>query len=53
MLELVRESDCPACDCEVVAPAMTLGVKLVTMDAKLRTFFSKYAVPLSSSPVTP
>lgn len=48
VLELVRESDCSAYDCEFVALAMTLGVKLVTMDAKLRKVFPKHAVPLSA-----
>jgi predicted nucleic acid-binding protein len=46
VLELVRDSDCSAYDCEFVALAMTLGVKLVTMDAKLLKAFPKYAVPL-------
>lgn len=47
VLELVRDSDCSAYDCEFVALAMTLGVKLVTMDAKLLKAFPKHAVPLS------
>jgi predicted nucleic acid-binding protein len=48
VLELVRDSHCSAYDCEFVALAMTLGVKLVTMDAKLLKAFPKYAVPLSA-----
>lgn len=48
VLELVRDSDCSAYDCEFVALARTLGVKLVTMDAKLLKAFPKYAVPLSA-----
>lgn len=48
VLELVRDSDCSAYDCEFVALAMTLGVKLVTMDAKLLKAFPKYAVALSA-----
>ncbi|MGE0809940.1 MAG: type II toxin-antitoxin system VapC family toxin [Immundisolibacter sp.] len=48
VLELVRDSDCSAYDCEFVALAMTLGVKLVTMDAKLLKAFPKHAVPLSA-----
>ncbi|MGB8853172.1 MAG: type II toxin-antitoxin system VapC family toxin [Pirellulales bacterium] len=48
VLELVRESDCSAYDCEFVALAMTLGVKLVTMDAKLRKAFPKNVVTLSA-----
>ena len=48
VLELVRDSDCSAYDCEFVALAMTLGVKLVTMDAKLLKAFPKYAVALTA-----
>jgi predicted nucleic acid-binding protein len=48
VLELVRDSDCSAYDCEFVALAMALGVKLVTMDAKLLKAFPKYAVALSA-----
>lgn len=48
VLELVRDSDCSAYDCEFVALAMTLGVKLVTVDAKLLKAFPKCAVPLSA-----
>lgn len=48
VLELVRDSDCSAYDCEFIALAMTLGVKLVTMDAKLLRAFPKYAVALSA-----
>lgn len=49
VLELVRDSDCSAYDCEYVALAITLGVKLVTMDAKLLRAFPKYAVALSAA----
>jgi predicted nucleic acid-binding protein len=48
VLELVRDSDCSAYDCEFVALAMTLGVNLVTMDAKLLRAFPKHAVALSA-----
>ena len=48
VLELVRDSDCSAYDCEFVALAMTLGVKLVTMDAKLLKAFPKQAVALAA-----
>lgn len=48
VLELVRDSACSAYDCEFVALAMTLGVKLVTMDAKLLKAFPKHAVPLAA-----
>lgn len=46
VLELVRDSDCSAYDCEFVALAMQLDVKLVTMDAKLLQAFPKHALPL-------
>jgi predicted nucleic acid-binding protein len=47
VLELVRDSDCSAYDCEFVALAMKLGVALVTMDAKLLRAFPDRALPLS------
>jgi len=47
VLELVRDSDCSAYDCEFVALAMMLGVKLVTMDAKLLRAFPGRAVSLA------
>lgn len=46
VLQLVRDSDCSAYDCEFVALAMKLKTKLVTMDAKLLKAFPQYAVPL-------
>jgi predicted nucleic acid-binding protein len=46
VLELVRDSDCSAYDCEFVALAIQLDVKLVTMDAKLLKAFPSRAVPL-------
>ena len=39
VLQLVHESDCSAYDCEFVAVATKLDVKLVTMDAKLLRAF--------------
>ena len=48
VLELVRDSDCSAYDCEFVALAMSLGVKLVTEDKKLLKAFPKHAVALSA-----
>jgi len=48
VLELIRDSDCSAHDCEFVALAMSLGVKLVTEDKKLLKAFSKHAVALSA-----
>jgi len=46
VLELVKNSDCSAYDCEFVALAKMLGVKLVTMDAKLLKAFPKIAISL-------
>jgi predicted nucleic acid-binding protein len=39
VLELARDSGCTAYDCEFVALARRLGVKLVTGDTKLRRAF--------------
>ena len=47
VLELVRDSDCSAYDCEFVALAMSLGVQLVTMDTKLLRAFPNVAVALA------
>lgn len=49
VLELVRDSECSAYDCEFVALAMKLGAKLVTMDGKLLRAFPGIAVALSAS----
>ena len=48
VLELVRDSDCSACDCEFVALAMKLKTKLVTMDGKLLRAFPKHAISLTA-----
>lgn len=48
VLERVRDSDCSAYDCEFVVLAMTLGVKLVTMDTRLLKAFPRYAIALSA-----
>ena len=48
VLGLVRDSDCSAYDCEFVALAMQLGVRLVTMDSKLLKSFPKLAIPLAA-----
>ena len=48
VLELVRDSDCSAYDCEFVALAMKLDTKLVTMDKKLLRAFPKRAAALSA-----
>lgn len=49
VLELVRDSDCSAYDCEFVALANKLKVRLVTMDSKLLRAFPKRAVSLAAS----
>jgi predicted nucleic acid-binding protein len=49
VLELVRDSDCTAYDCEFVALAMRLGVKVVTMDRKLLRAFPKHATSPSAA----
>ena len=48
VLELVRDSECSAYDCEFVALAKTLGTKLVTMDGKVLRSFPDIAVALSA-----
>lgn len=48
VLELVRDSDCSAYDCEFIALANQLRVTLVTMDAKLLKAFPKRAVSLAA-----
>ena len=49
VLELLRDSDCSAYDCEFIALAMKLDTKLITMDKKLLRAFPKRAIALSSS----
>jgi predicted nucleic acid-binding protein len=49
VLELVRDSDCTAYDCEFVALAMRLGVKVVTMDKRLLKAFPKHTTSLSAA----
>jgi len=46
VLELVRDSDCSAYDCEFIALAMHLDTRLVTMDRKLLRAFPKRAKAL-------
>lgn len=46
VLELVRDSDCCAYDCEFIALSMKLGTNLVTMDKKLLHAFPKRAMAL-------
>jgi predicted nucleic acid-binding protein len=48
VLQLVRDSDCTAYDCEFVAVAAKLDVKLVTMDKKLLRAFPDHCASLSA-----
>lgn len=48
VLELVRDSECSAYDCEFVALAMRLGTRLVTMDGKVLRSFPSISVPLAA-----
>jgi predicted nucleic acid-binding protein len=48
VLELVRDSDCSAYDCEFMALAMKLDTRLVTVDKKLLRAFPKRAVGLAA-----
>lgn len=48
VLELVRDSECSAYDCEFVALAMKLGARLVTMDGKVLRSFPDISVPLTA-----
>jgi predicted nucleic acid-binding protein len=47
VLELVRDSECSAYDCEFVALAARLDTKLVTMDKKVLKAFPKRAISLA------
>jgi predicted nucleic acid-binding protein len=47
VLALARDSECSACDCELIALAVQLQTKRVTMDAKLLRVFPQYAVALA------
>ena len=49
VLELVRDSDCSAYDCEFVSVAMRLGVKLLTADEKVLRAFPKHTVAFSAA----
>jgi predicted nucleic acid-binding protein len=48
VLELVRDSDCSAYDCEFIALAIKLDTKLITVDRKLLRAFPTRAVALSA-----
>jgi predicted nucleic acid-binding protein len=47
VLQLVRDSDCSAYDCEFVFLAQKLATRLVTLDRKLLRAFPKTAVALT------
>ena len=49
VLELVRNSDCSAYDCEFIALAVKMDTKLITMDKKLLRAFPKRAASLSAA----
>jgi predicted nucleic acid-binding protein len=49
VLELVRDSNCLAYDCEFVALAIKNNCKLVTMDKQMLKGFPKVAIPLLTS----
>ncbi len=49
VLELVRDCNCSAYDCEFIALAIKLGTKLVTMDKKLLRAFPQHALPLAAA----
>lgn len=48
VLQLVRDSECRAYDCEFIDVAMKLNTKLVTMDKALLKGFPKIAIRLNS-----
>lgn len=48
VLELVRDSDCSAYDCEFIALAAKLDTKVFTMDKKLLRAFPNRALSLSA-----
>ena len=48
VLDLVRNSDCSAYDCEFIALAMKLEAKVITMDGKLLRAFPAHAVALAT-----
>ena len=51
VLALVRKSDCSAYDCEFVALAVRLGIRLVTMDKMVLRGFPGEAVALDGAGV--
>lgn len=49
VLELVRDTNCSAYDCEFVSVAMRLGVKLLTADNKVLLAFPTHTMPFSTT----
>jgi predicted nucleic acid-binding protein len=49
VLELVRDSDCSAYDCEFVSVAVRLGVKLLTADSKVLKAFPLHTAAFSAA----
>ena len=49
VLELVRDSDCSAYDCEFVSVAMRLGVKLLTADGKILKAFAQHTLGFAAA----
>ncbi|MBI2784702.1 MAG: type II toxin-antitoxin system VapC family toxin [Gammaproteobacteria bacterium] len=49
VLELVRDSECSAYDCEFIAVAMKLGIKVVTMDRKMLKAFPQHTRALPAA----
>ena len=49
VLELVRDSNCSAYDCEFIALAIRFGTKVVTMDGKMLKEFPQHAVALAEA----
>ncbi len=48
VLELVKTSGLSACDCEFVALAKDLGIKLITADNKIVTQFPDHAIAIKT-----
>jgi predicted nucleic acid-binding protein len=46
VLELVRDSNCSAYDCEFIALAIKNNCMLITMDKQILKTFPKVAIPL-------
>ena len=49
VLELLRDSNCSAYDCEFIALAIRFGTKVVTMDGKMLKEFPQHAVALAEA----